>query len=120
MPSAIENAFGLTAREYDRAQQQLVPCFDHFYRKAVEPSPFRPKMLARQFFERDSLCTVKLYWHCSWLPCSRVVCRQINQSLLTMRHTSVITQRCVTSRQDTTSLYGLVPAFIFLKLINLS
>ena len=36
MATAIENAFGLTARDYDRARRQLVPCFDDFYRTAVE------------------------------------------------------------------------------------
>jgi tRNA (cmo5U34)-methyltransferase len=40
MASTIEDAFGLTAREYDRARRQLVPCFDDFYRTAVELIPF--------------------------------------------------------------------------------
>lgn len=42
MDLAIEDAFGLTATEYDRARRQLVPCFDDFYRTAVELIPFAP------------------------------------------------------------------------------
>jgi tRNA (cmo5U34)-methyltransferase len=42
MANAIKDAFGLTAREYDRARRQLVPCFDDFYRSAVESLPFPP------------------------------------------------------------------------------
>jgi tRNA (cmo5U34)-methyltransferase len=42
MASAIEDAFGLTAMEYDRARRQLVPCFDEFYRAAVELISFAP------------------------------------------------------------------------------
>jgi tRNA (cmo5U34)-methyltransferase len=40
MTSAIEDVFGLTAKEYDRARRQLVPCFDDFYRTVVELIPF--------------------------------------------------------------------------------
>jgi tRNA (cmo5U34)-methyltransferase len=40
MGLALKDAFGLTAREYDRARRQLVPCFDDFYRTAVELLPF--------------------------------------------------------------------------------
>ena len=40
MGLALQDAFGLTAREYDRARRQLVPCFDDFYRTAVELLPF--------------------------------------------------------------------------------
>jgi tRNA (cmo5U34)-methyltransferase len=42
MTIAVKDAFGLTAREYDRARRQLVPCFDDFYRSAVEALPFAP------------------------------------------------------------------------------
>jgi tRNA (cmo5U34)-methyltransferase len=42
MALAIEDVFGLTATEYDRARRQLVPCFDDFYRTAVELIPFAP------------------------------------------------------------------------------
>src|SRR5271167_4060784 len=42
MAVAVKDAFGLTAREYDRARRQLVPCFDDFYRSAVEALPFAP------------------------------------------------------------------------------
>jgi len=40
MGFALKDAFGLTAQEYDRARRQLVPCFDDFYRTAVELLPF--------------------------------------------------------------------------------
>lgn len=40
MGLALQDAFGLTARAYDRARRQLVPCFDDFYRTAVELLPF--------------------------------------------------------------------------------
>jgi len=38
--STARDIFSLTAREYDRARRQLVPCFDDFYRTAVEQLPF--------------------------------------------------------------------------------
>jgi tRNA (cmo5U34)-methyltransferase len=40
MGLALKDAFGLTAREYDRARRQLVPCFDGFYRAAVDLIPY--------------------------------------------------------------------------------
>ena len=40
--SSIKRAFDLTAHEYDRARRQLVPCFDEFYRRAVEQLTFAP------------------------------------------------------------------------------
>jgi tRNA (cmo5U34)-methyltransferase len=40
MADSAATAFNLTAREYDRARRQLVPCFDSFYRAAVELLPF--------------------------------------------------------------------------------
>jgi tRNA (cmo5U34)-methyltransferase len=40
MDDSAASAFNLTAREYDRARRQLVPCFDDFYRAAVELIPF--------------------------------------------------------------------------------
>ena len=40
MADSAASAFNLTAREYDRARRQLVPCFDDFYRAAVELIPF--------------------------------------------------------------------------------
>jgi tRNA (cmo5U34)-methyltransferase len=36
MGLALKDAFGPTAREYDRARRQLVPCFVDFYRAAVD------------------------------------------------------------------------------------
>lgn len=40
MPDTVQSAFDLTANAYDRARRQLVPCFDDFYRNAVELLPF--------------------------------------------------------------------------------
>lgn len=40
MADSAGSAFNLTAREYDRARRQLVPCFDDFYRAAVNLIPF--------------------------------------------------------------------------------
>ena len=36
----VRAAFDLTATAYDRARRQLVPCFDAFYRAAVEALDF--------------------------------------------------------------------------------
>jgi tRNA (cmo5U34)-methyltransferase len=36
MARTAGEAFDLTARDYDRARRQLVPCFDDFYRGAIE------------------------------------------------------------------------------------
>jgi tRNA (cmo5U34)-methyltransferase len=36
----IGGVFGATAEVYDRARRQLIPCFDDFYRIAVEQIPF--------------------------------------------------------------------------------
>ena len=38
--STVRSAFDLTATAYDRARRQLVPCFDGFYRAAVEALDF--------------------------------------------------------------------------------
>jgi tRNA (cmo5U34)-methyltransferase len=40
MADSVKSAFDLTAREYDRARRQLVPCFDDFYRTAIDLLPF--------------------------------------------------------------------------------
>jgi len=32
----VQDVFDATARTYDRARSQLVPCFDDFYRTALE------------------------------------------------------------------------------------
>jgi tRNA (cmo5U34)-methyltransferase len=38
----VKDVFDATARTYDRARRQLVPCFDDFYRTALELVPFGP------------------------------------------------------------------------------
>lgn len=40
MADLDKNLFGLTASSYDRARRQLVPCFDDFYRAAIDLLPF--------------------------------------------------------------------------------
>ena len=40
MDNSVRAAFDLTAQAYDRARRQLVPCFDDFYRAAIELIPF--------------------------------------------------------------------------------
>lgn len=40
MADSAADAFNLTAREYDRARRKLVPCFDDFYRAAIDLIPF--------------------------------------------------------------------------------
>jgi len=42
MVQAVRKAFAVGADRYDRARAQLVPCFDDFYRTAVELMPFAP------------------------------------------------------------------------------
>src|ERR1700688_4284088 len=36
----VKDAFDATAGNYDRSRRQLVPCFDDFYRTALELVPF--------------------------------------------------------------------------------
>ncbi len=40
MPQAVRKAFASGADSYDRARRKLVPCFDDFYRTALELLPF--------------------------------------------------------------------------------
>jgi len=40
MADSVKSAFDLTANAYDRARRQLVPCFDDFYRAAIDLIPF--------------------------------------------------------------------------------
>ncbi|HVA80950.1 MAG TPA: methyltransferase domain-containing protein [Candidatus Binataceae bacterium] len=40
MQESIKYAFDRTAETYDRARRKLVPCFDEFYRAAIEALPF--------------------------------------------------------------------------------
>ena len=42
MPKAVRKAFAAGADTYDRARRKLVPCFDDFYRTALELIPFAP------------------------------------------------------------------------------
>jgi len=42
MANAIRKAFAAGADNYDRARRKLVPCFDDFYRSAMELLPFAP------------------------------------------------------------------------------
>jgi tRNA (cmo5U34)-methyltransferase len=42
MAQAIGKAFAAGADTYDRARRKLVPCFDDFYRTALELLPFAP------------------------------------------------------------------------------
>jgi len=42
MTQALRKAFAAGADSYDRARRKLVPCFDEFYRTAVELLPFAP------------------------------------------------------------------------------
>ena len=42
MANAIRMAFAAGADNYDRARRKLVPCFDDFYRTAMELLPFAP------------------------------------------------------------------------------
>ena len=48
MTEIVRKAFAASADSYDRARRKLVPCFDEFYRTAVELLPFAP----------DARCTV--------------------------------------------------------------
>lgn len=40
MGDALKRAFDLSADTYDRARRRLIPCFDEFYRAAVDALPF--------------------------------------------------------------------------------
>jgi hypothetical protein len=40
MDQAVRKAFAADAGSYDRARRKLVPCFDDFYRTALELLPF--------------------------------------------------------------------------------
>ncbi len=42
MAQAVRKAFAASADTYDRARRKLVPCFDDFYRAALELLPFAP------------------------------------------------------------------------------
>lgn len=42
MAQAVRKAFAAGADTYDRARRKLVPCFDDFYRTALELLPFAP------------------------------------------------------------------------------
>ncbi len=42
MAQAVRKAFAAGADSYDRARRKLVPCFDDFYRTALELMPFKP------------------------------------------------------------------------------
>ncbi len=42
MAQAVRKAFASGADTYDRARRKLVPCFDDFYRTALELMPFKP------------------------------------------------------------------------------
>jgi tRNA (cmo5U34)-methyltransferase len=42
MTQVLRKAFAAGADSYDRARRKLVPCFDEFYRTAVELLPFAP------------------------------------------------------------------------------
>src|SRR5437899_5090313 len=42
MAQAVRKAFAAGANDYDRARRKLVPCFDDFYRTALELLPFAP------------------------------------------------------------------------------
>jgi tRNA (cmo5U34)-methyltransferase len=43
MATAVRKAFAAGADNYDRARRKLVPCFDDFYRTALELLPFQPE-----------------------------------------------------------------------------
>jgi tRNA (cmo5U34)-methyltransferase len=43
MAQQVRKAFAAGADNYDRARRKLVPCFDDFYRTAVELLPFKPE-----------------------------------------------------------------------------
>ncbi len=40
MTTSVRDVFDSTARDYDRARRQLIPCFDEFYRAALDSLPF--------------------------------------------------------------------------------
>ena len=42
MAHAVRQAFAAGADSYDRARRKLIPCFDDFYRTALELIPFKP------------------------------------------------------------------------------
>jgi tRNA (cmo5U34)-methyltransferase len=39
---SVREVFDRTAKEYDRARRQLVPCFDDFYETVLKRLPYRP------------------------------------------------------------------------------
>src|SRR5258708_28327466 len=41
MAKAVRKVFAADADNYDRARRKLVPCFDDFYRTALELLPFK-------------------------------------------------------------------------------
>ena len=41
---SIKDAFDSIAHDYDRARRQLVPCFDEFYRAAIDLLPFEKEL----------------------------------------------------------------------------
>ena len=43
MAQAVRKAFAADADSYDRPRRKLVPCFDDFYRTALELIPFKPE-----------------------------------------------------------------------------
>ena len=43
MAQAVRKAFAADADSYDRPRRKLVPCFDDFYRTALELIPFQPE-----------------------------------------------------------------------------
>jgi len=43
MADSLKRAFDLGADTYDRGRRRLIPCFDEFYRAAVEQIPFAPE-----------------------------------------------------------------------------
>ena len=43
MAQAVRKAFAADAENYDRPRRKLVPCFDDFYRTALELLPFNPR-----------------------------------------------------------------------------
>lgn len=40
MAEALKKAFDQAARDYDRTRRRLIPCFDEFYRAAIDSIPF--------------------------------------------------------------------------------
>ena len=40
MSESVQRAFDQAARDYDRTRRKLIPCFDDFYRAAIDALPF--------------------------------------------------------------------------------